>query len=109
MRLADKPAVMLRRAALWASPLLLLITVFLVPVTNSKMKVLQGDMAVTNGGAHILAYLGDRKWIQADPSANKVIVESIPSNNGWFKRRVNIVRWKWMDFPNASGQEQATR
>jgi hypothetical protein len=59
-----------------------------------------GDMAIAGGGAHILAYLGERQWIQADPSAGKVIVETAPSKNGWFKGPVRIVRWECLALSN---------
>jgi cell wall-associated NlpC family hydrolase len=76
---------------------------YTVPITKAKSLndldhslVKPGDLAVTGGGSHILAYLGDQQWIQADPSANKVIVETAPSKNGWFQRQVKIVRWRWL-------------
>ena len=40
-----------------------------------------GTMAIAGNGVHILAYLGNRQWIQADPGANKVIIERAPSTN----------------------------
>jgi cell wall-associated NlpC family hydrolase len=55
-----------------------------------------GDLAIAGGGVHILAYLGDHRWIQADPNEGKVIVETAPSKNYWFKGPVKIIRWKWL-------------
>lgn len=55
--------------------------------------LLPGDLAVTKSGAHILAYLGDNRWIQADPGAGKVIVVTAPSENEWFRVPLKIVRW----------------
>ena len=52
-----------------------------------------GDLAIAGGGVHILAYLGDHRWIQADPGADKVIIEQAPSKNCWFSGAVKIVRW----------------
>jgi hypothetical protein len=76
---------------------------YTLPVTKAKSLneldhalVEPGDMAIAGGGAHILAYLGDKQWIQADPSANKVIVETAPSTNGWFKGAIQVVRWRWV-------------
>ena len=76
---------------------------YTLPVTQAKnlneldhSLVRPGDMAVTGSGSHILAYLGNKQWIQADPTANQVIVETAPSKNGWFTRSVNVVRWRWM-------------
>lgn len=55
----------------------------------------QGDLAVTQSGLHILAYLGDRRWIEADPLAGKVIVVETPApQNPWFESPMKIVRWR---------------
>lgn len=57
-------------------------------------KVLPGDLAVTRDGVHVLAYLGDQRWIEADPGEGRVIIVSVPANeNLWFRMPVNIVRW----------------
>jgi hypothetical protein len=58
-----------------------------------------GDLAVTSDGVHILAYLGDDTWIEADPSVGKVIRVKIPSTNVWFSTPVNLVRWRILDSP----------
>jgi hypothetical protein len=57
-------------------------------------KVLPGDLAVTTGGVHIMAYLGDRRWIEADPGPGRVIMVTAPStDNPWFASSMHIVRW----------------
>ena len=56
-------------------------------------EVKPGDLAIAGGGCHILAYLGDNRWIQADPNAGEVIIEKAPSSNRWFIGQVKIVRW----------------
>ena len=65
--------------------------------TIAKMdygKLQPGDLAVTEDRRHILAYLGDEKWIQADPGAAKVIIESgRTSGNVWFAVPVTTHRW----------------
>ena len=54
-----------------------------------------GDMAVTSGGDHVMAYLGDRTWIAADPGAGKVKTFTIPEkNDAYFFTPMLIVRWK---------------
>jgi hypothetical protein len=54
-----------------------------------------GDMAVTAGGDHVMAYLGDRTWIAADPGVGKVATFTIPEQkNGYFFTPMRIVRWK---------------
>jgi len=59
--------------------------------------VTPGDLAVTQSGVHILAYLGDRNWIQADPGAGKVITLPAPARNGWFQSPMKIVRWRALE------------
>ncbi len=57
-------------------------------------KILPGDMAVTRNGIHILAYLGDKKWIEADPAVGSVITVGVPSKDvSWFNIPMKVVRW----------------
>lgn len=57
--------------------------------------LLPGDLAVTATGLHILAYLGDQTWIEADPGLERVVSAKAPSHdNPWLATPVNIVRWK---------------
>ncbi len=57
--------------------------------------ILPGDMAVTISGVHIMAFLGDSKWIEADPNLKKVVIVQVPEgNNPWFQESFNIVRWQ---------------
>ena len=54
-----------------------------------------GDMAVTDNGVHMLAYLGDYRWIQADPGKMEVIIEDARNTqNHWLQAPVEIIRWK---------------
>lgn len=56
-----------------------------------------GDLAVTSSGQHVLAYLGNQEWIEADPDLDirKVITVRAPSaDNPWLKRPVYILRWR---------------
>jgi hypothetical protein len=54
--------------------------------------VLPGDLA-TNG-IHVMAYLGNNRWIEADPGVGRVITVVTPSSdNPWFHTSMNIVRW----------------
>jgi len=53
-----------------------------------------GDLAVTRNGVHVMAYLGEHRWIEADPGAGRVITVMAPSaDNPWFKDPMKIVRW----------------
>lgn len=57
-------------------------------------KILPGDFAVTQNGAHCLAYLGEGRWIQADPTPNQVTISVVPTeSSNWFKQPVYIMRW----------------
>jgi len=59
-----------------------------------------GDMAVTSNGVHVLAYVGSRAWIEADPSAlrgDQVVQVQTPTPSAWFNTPVHIVRWKQLD------------
>jgi len=59
---------------------------------HSRLK--PGDLAVTKGGEHVMAYLGDSLWIEADPLAHGVITVRAPSQkNAWFHGPMRIVRW----------------
>lgn len=61
-------------------------------------KISAGDMAVTASGIHVIVYLGNNKWIQADPEQGKVVVEDpAATRSSWFDVKVNIVRWKVLE------------
>ena len=60
-------------------------------ITNSA--IAPGDIAVTVDGVHVLAYLGDNHWIEADPGVMRTIVVTTPTENRWFKVPVQILRW----------------
>lgn len=58
-------------------------------------KLQPGDLAVTTSGIHVMAYLGDQKWIEADPGVGRVVLAKAPSqDNPWLSVPVNIVRWR---------------
>jgi len=53
-----------------------------------------GDLAVTEDGTHIMAYLGEKTWIAADPIEEKVTEFKIPEEkNVYFSTPMKIVRW----------------
>lgn len=57
-------------------------------------RILPGDLAVTRGGVHILAYLGGQEWIEADPLLGRVVSMAVPAkDNPWFDAPVELVRW----------------
>ena len=56
--------------------------------------LIPGDLAVTKNGVHMLAYLGDDMWIQADPGQMKVATQDGRNEmNAWFKSKVTTHRW----------------
>ena len=56
-----------------------------------------GDFAITEGGVHAMAYLGDHLWIEADPGEGKVIVvDGRTTDNPWFNTPVSIMRWRFL-------------
>jgi hypothetical protein len=57
-----------------------------------------GDLAVASDGVHVLAYLGDGEWIQADPAVGHVLTLRAPSSDSpWFHVPVRVVRWRALD------------
>jgi hypothetical protein len=53
-----------------------------------------GDLAITGDGIHILAYLDQNSWIQADPREHRVVITTIPTNDPWLNSRAQVVRWQ---------------
>lgn len=77
---------------------LLLTTPSLNALTGDQ--VMPGDIAVTLGGAHTLAYLGGQTWIEADPNllyGDSVIVVRTPSRNAWFRTGMRLLRWRQLE------------
>jgi hypothetical protein len=61
-------------------------------------KLLPGDLAVTVDGQHILAYVGQNKWSEADPSYHKVMVVTVPDpDNIWFSMPIYTLRWQQLN------------
>lgn len=52
-----------------------------------------GDLAVTVGGVHVMAYLGPLQVIQADPGRGEVVLDALPAVNPWYDEPVRLVRW----------------
>jgi hypothetical protein len=63
-----------------------------VRVLDSR-RLLPGDLAVVAKGVHIMAYLGDNRWIEADPGARRVIVLDVKDKNAWLDSASVVVRW----------------
>jgi hypothetical protein len=72
--------------------------------TLDHTKILAGDLAVVADGIHVMAYLGDGVWIEADPGIGRVITAHAPSADiDWFRARARIVRWRILSSPILSG------
>ena len=57
-------------------------------------RLMPGDLAVTADGRHVLVYLREGKWIQADPMASKVIIgHGRRDQIAWFNSLVTMHRW----------------
>lgn len=52
-----------------------------------------GDVAIVAAGAHVLLYLGDNRWIQADPSEHRVVVnDAAKDDNIWLDGSAVLLR-----------------
>lgn len=57
-----------------------------------------GDLAVTTNGVHILAYVGNEQWIQADPGIGAVAtLNGRTDENPWFQTPVTTHRWQILE------------
>jgi hypothetical protein len=65
-------------------------------VNATNPSVLQpADLAVTATGVHVLAYVGADTWVEADPTAHRVLVAKVPEpGNWWFQVPVRVERWQ---------------
>ncbi|MGA2853368.1 MAG: NlpC/P60 family protein [Verrucomicrobiota bacterium] len=62
-------------------------------------KIMPGDIAVTVSGVHVMAYLGNSQWIEADPDLRKVVIVQTPEReNPWFQETFKILRWRELDM-----------
>ncbi len=53
-----------------------------------------GDLAVTLDGRHVMAALGDGRWIQAEPRAGRVVINDRRDDLHWFRTPVRVLRWR---------------
>ncbi|MEM9772168.1 MAG: NlpC/P60 family protein [Cyanobacteria bacterium P01_D01_bin.73] len=62
--------------------------------TMSYDELNPGDFAVTGDRLHLIVYLGNNQWIQADPGSGRVLtLNGYQDNNPWFQRPVTMHRW----------------
>jgi hypothetical protein len=64
---------------------------------TSDLKV--GDVAVTEGGVHVLIYTGSGRWIEASPEDMKVTENpaTAGSRRAYFRMPVTFLRWWLLD------------
>ena len=63
-------------------------------IKHISPKLSKGDLAVTQDCVHLLVYLGNDMWIQADPVHGSVHRGSpFEEQNVWYDEPVNIIRW----------------
>jgi hypothetical protein len=73
------------------------IPILTAPSVNAidQSAIQAGDLAVTASGVHVLAFIGNSTWIEADPTAHRVLIVRVPEPaNGWFGVPVRVVRWR---------------
>jgi hypothetical protein len=54
-----------------------------------------GDLAVTTSGSHVLAYLGNQRWIEADPDVARVQIVDLNASR-IADQEVLLVTWRWL-------------
>jgi cell wall-associated NlpC family hydrolase len=54
-----------------------------------------GDLAVTTSGSHVLAYLGEQRWIEADPDVARVQIVDLTTSR-IADQEVLLVTWRWL-------------
>jgi NlpC/P60 family len=63
--------------------------------TMTYDSLIPGDLAVTTSGIHVLAYVGNGQWIQADPGIGAVAtLDGRSADNSWFDSPVTTHRWQ---------------
>jgi hypothetical protein len=67
-----------------------------LPLSMRAAQNLQpGDLAVTTSGSHVLAYLGDSRWIEADPDIMRVHIVDLNTSQ-IAGQEVLLVAWLWL-------------
>ncbi len=52
-----------------------------------------GDLAIVGSGVHVLMYLGENRWIQADPMTHRVLVSDSRTNrDAWMEGKAVLLR-----------------
>lgn len=71
-----------------------------------RFAILPGDLAVRGDGVHVIVYLGDRRWIEADPNRGKVHSWiSSAADGGWYD---GLIVHRWVDCEQTPDFPQPT-
>lgn len=73
---------------------------------GAKASLLPGDLAVDEH-THVLMYLGENRWIEANPDDHRVVINAaIPSSTRpYFNKPAHIVRWWVLDSRGGSASQ----
>lgn len=61
--------------------------------TIDTSRLVAGDLAVVARGVHVMGYLGNNEWIEADPGIHRVIRIKSNDKNSWLDSSAVVVRW----------------
>jgi hypothetical protein len=64
--------------------------------TEASQLLNPGDAAVTGDGSHVIAYLGEDRWIEADPVGLQVVEWSANDRRESLDRPMTAVRWGYL-------------
>lgn len=67
------------------------------PIRDVEPTLQPGDIAVTVPPVHVLVYLGDGQWIQADPGPGKVFITGREDNKGNGRESV-VTAYRWSEL-----------
>lgn len=69
---------------------------------SASKNQLAGDLAVTQAGSHVLVYLGENLWIEAEPSVGATHIFDLKGKFNYLaEQEVRFVRWTYLSVPPA--------
>lgn len=69
-------------------------------LAGMDLRILEvGDLAVASSGAHVLIYLGNNQWIEANPLDGQVVINRADTRTQrpYFHTAMTINRWQFLD------------
>jgi len=68
------------------------------PLCEIDLAAIQpGDLAVRGDGGHVIVYIGNSRWIQADPTAGKVFQAPAPPQPDPWTAHMTMHRWTLLE------------